>query len=291
MTAGGAVLVACDLDRTLIYSLHAAVDGATSGGLPDDLRVVEHYQDASLSHMTARAWQLLDEIMTGGCFVPVTTRTPEQYARVDLPRLPALALCANGGILLREGRRDPEWDDWVAELLASSAPLAEVMAVMEDTAAASAAGSGWVRTHRDAAHLFGYLVAQSRAHIDPAWLAGFTATMDGLGYVVSVQGRKVYTVPAGLTKAAAVTRLAEQRAADLGAPVTVLAAGDSLLDGPMLEAADRAVRPAHGELHEAGRTAPHLTVTSASGARGGEEVLVWLLDQLADAGSRRTPQR
>jgi hypothetical protein len=34
-----------------------------------------------------------------------------------------------------------------------------------------------------------------------------------------------------------------------------------------------AVRPAHGELHDAGWTAPHLQVTDAPGLLGGEQVV------------------
>ena len=58
---------------------------------------------------------------------------------------------------------------------------------------------------------------------------------------------------------------------------TVLAAGDSLLDGEMLESATRAIRPAHGELHDVGWTTPGLTVTPSAGAAAGEEIAAWLL--------------
>ena len=84
-------------------------------------------------------------------------------------------------------------------------------------------------------------------------------------------------MPAGLTKAGAVARLAGQ----LGDPV-LLAAGDSLLDRPLLELAlssGGAVRPAHGELHDLGWAPPGLHVTGASGARAGEELLGWLADR------------
>ena len=38
----------------------------------------------------------------------------------------------------------------------------------------------------------------------------------------------------------------------------VVAGGDSLLDQRMLRAADAAIRPAHGELHVTGYSAPEL---------------------------------
>ncbi len=96
---------------------------------------------------------------------------------------------------------------------------------------------------------------------------------------MSLQGRKVYAVPAGLSKAAAVQRLADR----LGSRV-LLAAGDSLLDRGLLElvlaAGGAAVRPAHGELHDLGWTGCHVTV--AAGAHAGEELLGWLGER-ADA--------
>jgi hypothetical protein len=64
----------------------------------------------------------------------------------------------------------------------------------------------------------------------------------------------------------------------------VLAAGDSLLDADMLRAADEAFRPAHGELHDTGWMAPHVTVTDADGVLAGEELVARLLASALAAG-------
>ncbi|MFI0487239.1 hypothetical protein [Actinomadura sp. 9N215] len=71
-----------------------------------------------------------------------------------------------------------------------------------------------------------------------------TAWCTERGWRTSLQGRKVYCLPAGLTKAAAAAEIARRTGAS-----TTLAAGDSLLDIDLLEAADPSIRPAHGELH------------------------------------------
>jgi len=69
----------------------------------------------------------------------------------------------------------------------------------------------------------------------------------------------------------------------------LVAAGDSLLDSELLAVADRAVRPAQGELADEEWTTPGLHVTSAPGVMGGEELVRWLLDLAegppVDAGS------
>ncbi len=63
--------------------------------------------------------------------------------------------------------------------------------------------------------------------------------------------------------------------ADRVGAATVLAAGDSLLDIDLLLAADRGIRPRHGELHEQGWSAPTVTTTVASGIAAGAEIVDW----------------
>ena len=52
--------------------------------------------------------------------------------------------------------------------------------------------------------------------------------------------------------------------------------GSITVDADLLDAADAAIRPAHGELAEAGFTRDHLTVTDTIGVRAGEEMLAWM---------------
>ena len=263
-------LVAVDLDQTVVYSRRSAGDAGPSV-------VVEHLDGEPLSSMTVGAVAAYRALAQQHTVVPVTTRTVAQFRRISLPVVPRHAVCANGGVLLTDGTPDPDWAAWVGGVVAASAPLGEVEALLRAVQAAP-----WVRLVRTAEDLFVYLVAHSREQVPAGWLADLTAALADVGWAVSVQGRKVYAVPAGLSKAAAAQRLT----ALLGATV-VLAAGDSLLDRPLLQLAldsgGAAVRPAHGELHELGWQGPH--VTAASGARAGEELLRWL-GQRADALTR-----
>ena len=204
----------------------------------------------------------LDRLAAVATLLPVTTRTPEQYDRVGL-RTP-LALCANGAVLLRDGGPDPVWADWTRAVCARSAPVEEV-------AGRVGVDAPWVRSWRVAAGVFVYVVAHRREDLPAAWLDGLRPWLTERGWSLSVQGRKVYAVPLGLTKAAAVQRLR----VELWDPV-LLAAGDAVLDAELLEAADAAVRPAHGELHEQGWTCPGLHVTTATGPAAGAEIVAWL---------------
>lgn len=255
-------LFACDLDRTIIFSPRAFhLDG------PDHeapaIVVAELLDGAPISFMTRASEDRLDDVRRGAEFVPVTTRTQAQYERVRLPGpTPRHAVVSNGGVILVDGRRDREWEEAVRATVAGSAPLADVRALVDDPAAAS-----WVLRSHVAEDLFTYAIVDRDA-IPAGWLDEFAAANEALGWTVSLQGRKLYSVPSGITKSRAVAEVVRRTGAE-----EVLAAGDSLLDRPMLVAADRAFRPAHGELHDVAWTAPHVTVTRDRGIRAGEELL------------------
>ncbi len=256
-------VVALDLDQTLVYSVRSAgpLDGVGTVW-------VEDYQDAPLSLMTTAAYGALRELATRHHVLPVTTRTPEQYARIRLPMNVPAAVCANGGVLLRHGVRDPSWDRRVRGDLRGFAPAAAVAAHLDDVSS-----SQWVKTRRQVEDLFVYLVAHSREQVPDGWAEELSSWAAPLGWRVSVQGRKAYVVPHGLSKGAAALRLAQE----LGGPL--LAAGDSELDRSLLEAAVVAARPAHGELHRSGYAPPWLYVTPRSGARAAEDLLAHLSEQ------------
>lgn len=264
-------VVCLDLDRTTIYSA-AALDLKEPDHEAPRLLCVEIYKGAPLSFLTEEAAATLRELQAAATVVPTTTRTPAQLARVHLPGPPArYAIASNGGHLLVDGIADPEWDATVRHRLAGSAPLAEVHAHLR------AQGGPFVLALREASELFAYAVVD-RAELPDGWvdeLAGWCAPR---GWTVSLQGRKIYAVPAGLTKSAAA---AEVVARCGGGPL--LAAGDSLLDADLLEAADAAIRPAHGELADTGFTRPHVAVTAATGAAAGAELLGWLRDRAVTA--------
>lgn len=261
-----------DLDRTLIYSA-----GALELSGPDDeaprLLCVEVYQARPLSFVTERAAAGIAELSNAGLLVPVTTRTPAQYRRIHLPgAVPKFAIVANGGRLLRDGVEDLDYTAAIgARVQEGGAPFADVYAELRRRCADGGRDRGWVETIRDAEGLFCYAVVD-RAAMPAAWLADLAAYATGQGWRVSVQGRKVYCVPLALSKGTAMREVA----AMLGLTATY-AAGDSLLDQELLDAADEAIRPAHGELAAIGYTAPHVTVTRGRGAVAGEEIVDWML--------------
>ncbi|MEN3583027.1 HAD family hydrolase [Streptomyces sp. ZYX-F-203] len=261
------VLVASDLDRTLVYSAAALALTVPDRDAPR-LLCVEVFEGRPLSYLTETAAGLLVELARATVFAPATTRTREQYRRISLPGPPPrYAICANGGHLLVDGVSDPDWHRAVASRLAGEcAPLDEVRAHLRSTG-----DPRWVRKHRVAEDLFAYLVVE-RDRLPEGWIEDLSGWARPRGWSVSLQGRKVYVVPEPLTKSAALREIAHRSGADL-----TLAAGDSLLDADLLLAADRGWRPGHGELADEGWTAPGVDALPERGVMAGERILEELL--------------
>jgi hypothetical protein len=266
------VMVASDLDRTLIYSANSmALTG--SDHLAPRMVVAEVYDAAPLSFMTRAAEELLEQIVGRSVFVPVTTRTQAQFSRVRLPGFGrGYAVTTNGAVLLRDGEPDGDWSRHIQRSLgADCASLAEVLGHLTGDAAIPA-----ILRVRTAEDFFVYSIVD-RPALPDTYLDELGAWCEARGWTISLQGRKLYCVPAPITKEAAVDEVRRRSEAGL-----LVAAGDSRLDAGFLELADVAIRPAHGELDSDGFSRPNLTVTSASGLLAGEEILRFISRILAE---------
>lgn len=84
-------LFASDLDNTLIYSYKRDIG--------TDTVCAEVYEGRQVSFMTKRSRELLEKVNQTMHFVPVTTRSVQQYERIRFGDTwsPRLALAANGG--------------------------------------------------------------------------------------------------------------------------------------------------------------------------------------------------
>jgi hypothetical protein len=275
-TGTAPVMVASDLDRTLIYSANSmALPGADDQA--PRMVVAEVYDAAPLSFMTRAAEELLAGIVARSIFVPVTTRTHAQFARVRLPGFGhGYAVTTNGAVLLHDGQPDPDWSRHIQRSLTGQCvPLSEVL----DHLTGRRAGPGILRV-RTADDFFVYSIV-NREELSEDYLRDLAAWCLERGWTTSLQGRKLYCVPVPITKEAAVAEVRRRSGAGL-----LVAAGDSRLDAGLLELADIAIRPAHGELNSDGFTRANLTVTSASGVLAGEEILRFVSGVLEQSMSR-----
>jgi hypothetical protein len=264
-------LIACDLDRTLIYS------DRFFNGEPTGRTCVEFYNGSPLSFMTTAAAARLRALAAGGLVVPATTRTVAQYHRIELPGRPfRYAVTSNGGNILVDSVPDADWSvGMAARIKNGGAPLEDIVAVLR-----ARISEDWVHNLRIAENLFCYLVVVEH-NLPEGFLDDWAGWCASRGWVVSRQGRKIYTVPDALCKSHAVAEV-RRRLVDegrLGDQAPLLAAGDGALDAELLSYADAAIRPAHGELHVLDWLSARTTVTSSSGAHAAEEILRWLAER------------
>lgn len=210
-----------DLDNTLIYSHRRPIAGSKV--------CVEIYRGREVSFLTEKSRELLRQIIRKVIFVPTTTRTEEQYRRIDLGiGIPEYALVCNGGVLLVNGIEEESWYQQSRELIVCSVEdLERARLCMEKDANRTLE----VRNIRNL-----FLFTKSNR---PQESADRLRSVLSSGQTdVFCNGEKVYVVPKKLDKGTAVRRFRERIRAD-----RVIAAGDSRFDVPMLREADEAILP------------------------------------------------
>lgn len=213
------VLFASDLDNTILFSHRYRQETD---------QCVEHLEGREQGFCTQRSLRLLETIGERGLlFVPVTTRSIQQYRRIRWPQPPRYAVTTNGGTLLVDGIPDPVWQ---AETAALTAPWQPALLELERRLPE-------VPVPKRGRIVDGtYLFAACDTPEDAAAVGAFFVGSTGLETAVS--GRKVYFFPPGIHKGAALERLRARFA-----PTRTICAGDSVIDIPMLLAADVAILP------------------------------------------------
>lgn len=210
-----------DLDNTIIYSYKNDIGRFK--------RCVELYQGREISFVTDMTYELLKQVRQKMQVVPTSTRTVEQYQRINLGTGDfKYALVCNGGILLVDGKSDEDWYRQSLINISGSVPaLEKAMAVLEND----------IRRNFELRFIERLFIFTKCS--EPVNVIRELKQMPGMDTVdIFNNGEKVYVVPKGLSKGMAVSRFREYINADY-----VIAAGDSEFDISMLKAADKALAP------------------------------------------------
>lgn len=210
-----------DLDNTIIYSYKHDIG--------NQKKCVELYQEREISFITERTFELLKLVKKNIEMVPTTTRTMEQYNRINLGIGDfKYALVCNGGVLLVNGKSDEDWYQESLRLVGESRiTLIESMELLKKD-------KNIFFEIRFIDDLFVY----TKSREPEKTVAYLTETLHSQLVDIFNNGMKVYVVPKNLSKGSAVQRLKEKLKAS-----TVIAAGDSTFDISMLEEADYAIAP------------------------------------------------
>lgn len=205
-----------DLDNTLIYSGRHDIGKG--------LYCVEIYQNREISFITKETRRLLREVKERVTVVPTTTRTVEQYERIDLGvGTFKYALVCNGGVLLVDGKEEEQWYRESLELVKdSSAEMLRALELLEKD-----------RRRSFELRFIKNLFLFTKSEEPEAVTKSLRGALDKDAVEVLNNGSKVYVLPRALSKGKAVERFRDY----IGAR-GVIAAGDSAFDVSMLETAD-----------------------------------------------------
>ena len=214
-------IFASDLDNTLIYSYKRDIG--------ENKILAERYEGREVSYMTACTYALLDQLCQKLLFVPVTTRSIEQYQRIYFPKQPKIALTTNGGVLLVDGIADADWYAQSKQLAAQAEDAMQQAEVILDKDPNRAL---------DVRRVDGLFV-YTKSNDVPETMQRLRDGIDVSAVELLSNGVKVYVLPRALHKGQAVHRLRERFTEN----TRIFTAGDSLFDLSLLAAADIAFCP------------------------------------------------
>ena len=212
-----------DLDNTLIYSYRHDIG--------NEKVLVETKEGKELSYMTKVSYELLKEISQKKELVPLTTRSLEQYFRIDFGNQVKIkyALVANGGILLENNKINEEWLKKTKEIVGYAEEELE---------------KGMEILRKDENLCFeirkvdGLSVFTKSNNVEETLKRLKDVLNQDIVYV-DYNGSKVYIFPEKLDKGSSLKRFREY----VGEENPFVAAGDSDFDIPMLLAADASFCP------------------------------------------------
>ncbi|MEK4471943.1 hydrolase [Paenibacillus sp. FSL R7-0048] len=262
------MIYASDLDRTLIYSLNAiGVPENTPGLVP-----AEVVDGKTVSYISQKALADLMELTSRIIFMPVTTRTIAQYKRINLFQdtiIPDYAITSNGGNILIGGEVDKSWRASVGRLVQNESAAAEEVRMH----VWSVVHEEWIISERYCDDLF-YTFVVVRDLLPMDEITNLAERLYDLGWRVSLQGRKLYVVPAAVNKSDAIVHVRRTVRSE-----PMVASGDSLLDKSLLESADYAIAPCHGEIfaeQQSGLVKSRYPFTKQAGVFAGDEILQYV---------------
>lgn len=266
------MVFASDLDSTLIYSTRHCklID-------EDKLIPVDFYNDNNCSFITSSISHKLAHVNESMLFIPVTTRSKEQYMRMkyfyDVIK-PKYAVVANGGIILKNGIEYKAWTDICSNKLnqiTSLKTMIELCSFFLESAV--------VKSYKTCEDLFIYSILDEDklanniliGEIELDYLEILRSFCSEYNYSVSKQGKKIYIVPNCINKYDPINYIMKLENISV-----LLAAGDSLLDYPIIEHSNYGIVPSHGELLSSlpvKNFADTVYITKQVGIFAGEEIL------------------
>ena len=214
-------ILCTDLDNTIIYSYKHDIGNEKMN--------VEIYKEREISFISNRTYELLKKVKEEFLIIPTSTRTIEQYERINLKiGTFKYALVCNGSVLLVDGKKDKDWYEESLRLAKpSNLEVKKALEYLENDKRRT-----FELRHIEDLFVFTkcykseIVVNELREYLDKNLVNVFN------------NKEKVYVLPTSLSKGKAIERLRKYLKAEF-----IIAAGDSEFDISMVEAADVGLVP------------------------------------------------
>ena len=214
-------ILCTDLDNTIIYSYKHDIGNEKMN--------VEIYKEREISFISNHTYELLKKVNEEFLIIPTSTRTIEQYERIDLKiGTFKYALVCNGSVLLVDGKKDKDWYEESLRLAKpSNLEVKKALEYLENDKRRT-----FELRHIEDLFVFTKcyeaetVVNELREYLDKNLVNVFN------------NKEKVYVLPTSLSKGKAIERLRKYLKAEF-----IIAAGDSEFDISMVEAADVGLVP------------------------------------------------
>jgi HAD superfamily hydrolase (TIGR01484 family) len=261
------MIFASDLDQTLIYSKRH---------IPDDSRDIiniEKKDDEEISYITSKSISLLKYILENIYFIPVTTRTIEQYKRISLFNevlKPKYAITDNGAVILVDGEIDKEWESIIKQNMMDN-NIYNMFPIINQKII-EVYSKEIFKLNRICDNYFILFIANDRLEFDDKY-EKLKSNLKNCGWKLCIQGRKLYAIPDFIDKFKALSYLIHKLK-----PEKVIASGDSSLDFSLINGAHLKIIPCHGTVRNA--FDKEALITKNSGILAGEEILNIVKEQI-----------
>ncbi len=258
------MIFATDLDRTLIYAERflESYDG--------EVLNIEIFKEKPISYISAKALRLLKELDKVATVIPITTRNREQYKRISIwgeHIKPRIYVVNNGGTIFIEGKEDLIWNEKIKKQLS-----ALTLSYEEALRLFLSLYKGPVEGYKKSDELI-WLILGDKNHIDWKAVNDFQRQVEGNGWRIDVNGRKIYLYPTCIRKWEALQYIKMNYLNE-----EVLAAGDSLFDAEMIHQAEFGAVPKGASIEEI--YGANIYRTNQEGIGAAEDILSYALEKV-----------
>lgn len=260
------MIIFSDLDRSIIYSNKFIEE---FNDFNNEYDCIEKVNNKEISYISLKTIEYLKEIQDFGTFIPTTTRTAEQFRRIDFDNYNIkfkYAITSNGGTILKDNEPLKEWDLVIKDIVNSSGKRKDMIDEFEKYK-----NTPGIISLKNAGELFFYLVVdKSIFNIDN--IKEYIKTLNKNNWLHYISGRKIYFLQKGITKENAINFIINKE--NIGQFSSI---GDSIMDLGMLNIANNSYILKHGEL--AKYSEEDYRISKSIGMDGTEEVLLNLLEK------------